>query len=182
VPNVHNMSLIAAVDVLISLNFAVVFDFMYFRFRPSKAKSIGNPRIRIRIRIHTIMSWIRNIEFYLRIRGTAHQRTVTCPSRAAPAHSLQRASEALRRCPDRYTYFYLAILLTIHALLFLELQGEFLDFFFYMYGIQHCFICHPLRFHCSTGLDLFDNNNLHSFLQICALQGSSSLLINICVF
>jgi hypothetical protein len=41
-PNVHNMSLTAAIDVLFSLNFAVVFDFMYFRFRPSKAKSIGN--------------------------------------------------------------------------------------------------------------------------------------------
>jgi hypothetical protein len=42
VPNVNNMSLTAAIDVLVSLNFAVVFDFMYFRFRPSKAKSIGN--------------------------------------------------------------------------------------------------------------------------------------------
>jgi hypothetical protein len=42
VPNVHNMSLIAAIDVLFSVNFAVVFDFMYFHFRPSKAKSIGN--------------------------------------------------------------------------------------------------------------------------------------------
>ena len=41
-PNVHNMSLTAAIDVLFSVNFAVVFDFMYFRFRPSKAKSIGN--------------------------------------------------------------------------------------------------------------------------------------------
>jgi hypothetical protein len=36
------MSLTAAIDVLFSLNLAVVFDFMYFRFRPSKAKSIGN--------------------------------------------------------------------------------------------------------------------------------------------
>jgi hypothetical protein len=42
VPKVHNMSLTAAIDVLFSLNFAVVFDFMYFRFCPSKAKSIGN--------------------------------------------------------------------------------------------------------------------------------------------
>ncbi len=41
-PNVHNMSLTVAIDVLFSVNFAVVFDFMYFRFRPSKAKSIGN--------------------------------------------------------------------------------------------------------------------------------------------
>ncbi len=41
-PNVHNMSLTAAIDVLFSLYFDVVFDFMYFRFRPSKAKSIGN--------------------------------------------------------------------------------------------------------------------------------------------
>jgi hypothetical protein len=42
VPNVPNMSLTAAIDFLFSLNFAVVFDFMYFRFRPCKAKSIGN--------------------------------------------------------------------------------------------------------------------------------------------
>ena len=41
-PNVHNMSLTAAIEVLFSLNFAVVFDSKYFRFRPSKAKSIGN--------------------------------------------------------------------------------------------------------------------------------------------
>ncbi len=41
-PKVNNMSLTAAIDVLFSLNFAVVFDFMYFHFRPSKAKSIGN--------------------------------------------------------------------------------------------------------------------------------------------
>jgi hypothetical protein len=42
VSNVHNMSLTAAIDVLFSLNFPVVFDFIYFRFRPNKAKSIGN--------------------------------------------------------------------------------------------------------------------------------------------
>ncbi len=41
-PNVHIMSLTAAIDVLFSVNFAVAFDFMYFRFRPSKAKWIGN--------------------------------------------------------------------------------------------------------------------------------------------
>jgi hypothetical protein len=29
-------------EVCLPFNFAVVFDFMYFRFRPSKAKSIGN--------------------------------------------------------------------------------------------------------------------------------------------
>ena len=40
--NVHNMSLTAAIDVLFSVNFADVFDFMYLRFRPSKAKPIGN--------------------------------------------------------------------------------------------------------------------------------------------
>jgi hypothetical protein len=40
-PNVHNMSLTAAIDVLFSVNFAIVFDLMYFRFRPSKAKSVG---------------------------------------------------------------------------------------------------------------------------------------------
>jgi hypothetical protein len=28
----------AAIEVRFSLNFAVVFDFIYFRFRPSKAK------------------------------------------------------------------------------------------------------------------------------------------------
>jgi hypothetical protein len=36
------MTLTAAIDVLFSLYFVVTFDFMYFRFRPSKAKSIGN--------------------------------------------------------------------------------------------------------------------------------------------
>jgi hypothetical protein len=36
------MSLTTAIGVLFSVNFAVVFDFMYFRFRLSKAKSIGN--------------------------------------------------------------------------------------------------------------------------------------------
>ncbi len=36
------MSRAAAIDVLFSFNFAVVFDFMYFCFRPSKAKWIGN--------------------------------------------------------------------------------------------------------------------------------------------
>ncbi len=41
-PNVPNMTLTAAIDVLFSLDFAVIFDFMYFRFRPSTAKSIGN--------------------------------------------------------------------------------------------------------------------------------------------
>ncbi len=41
-PNVPNMTLAVAIDVLFSLDFAVIFDFMYFRFRPSKAKSIGN--------------------------------------------------------------------------------------------------------------------------------------------
>ncbi len=32
------LSRTAAIDVLFSVNFAVVFDFMHFRFRPSKAK------------------------------------------------------------------------------------------------------------------------------------------------
>jgi hypothetical protein len=38
------MSLTAAIDVLFSLNFVVVVDFMYMylRFRPSKAKSTDN--------------------------------------------------------------------------------------------------------------------------------------------
>jgi hypothetical protein len=33
-----NFAQTAAIDVLFSLNFAVVFDFIYFRFRQSKAK------------------------------------------------------------------------------------------------------------------------------------------------
>ncbi len=37
-----NFARTAAIDVLFSINFAVVFDFIYFRFRPSKAKWIGN--------------------------------------------------------------------------------------------------------------------------------------------
>ncbi len=41
-PNVHNISLTAAIEVLFSLNFAGVFEFTHFRFRPSKAKSIGS--------------------------------------------------------------------------------------------------------------------------------------------
>jgi hypothetical protein len=36
------MSLTAAIDVLFSLNLAVIFDLMYFCFRHSKAKSMGN--------------------------------------------------------------------------------------------------------------------------------------------
>jgi hypothetical protein len=36
------MSLTAAIDVLFSVNCAVVFDFMYFGFRHSKAISIGD--------------------------------------------------------------------------------------------------------------------------------------------
>jgi hypothetical protein len=42
VSNDQNLSQTAAIDVLFSINFAVVFDFIYFRFRPSKAKWIGN--------------------------------------------------------------------------------------------------------------------------------------------
>ncbi len=33
-----NLSQTAAIEVRFSLNFAVVFDFIYFRFRPSNAK------------------------------------------------------------------------------------------------------------------------------------------------
>ncbi len=42
VSNILNMSRTAVIEVLFSFNFDVVFDFMYFRFRPSKAKWIGN--------------------------------------------------------------------------------------------------------------------------------------------
>ncbi len=42
VSNCTNLVRTAAIEVCFSLNFAVVFDFIYFRFRPSKAKSIGN--------------------------------------------------------------------------------------------------------------------------------------------
>jgi hypothetical protein len=38
VSNDHNLSRTAAIDVLFPFNFAVVFDFIYFRFRLSKAK------------------------------------------------------------------------------------------------------------------------------------------------
>ncbi len=40
--NDPNLARTAAIDVLFFINLAVIFDFMYFRFRPSKAKSIGN--------------------------------------------------------------------------------------------------------------------------------------------
>ena len=33
-----NLAQTAAIDVRFSINFAVVFDFIYFRFRPSTAK------------------------------------------------------------------------------------------------------------------------------------------------
>jgi hypothetical protein len=36
VSKVPNMSWTAAIDVLFSIHFAVVFDFIYFRFRPIK--------------------------------------------------------------------------------------------------------------------------------------------------
>ncbi len=42
VANNRNWSRTAAIEVFLAFNFAVVFDFMYFRFRPSKAKSIGD--------------------------------------------------------------------------------------------------------------------------------------------
>jgi hypothetical protein len=42
VSNDPNLSRTAAIDVLFFINLAVIFDFFYFRFRPSKAKSIGN--------------------------------------------------------------------------------------------------------------------------------------------
>ncbi len=42
VSNCPNLARTAAIEVRFSLNFAIVFDFMYFRFRPSKAKWIGD--------------------------------------------------------------------------------------------------------------------------------------------
>jgi hypothetical protein len=42
VANDRNWSGTAAIEVCLLFNFAIVFNFMYFRFRPSKAKSIGN--------------------------------------------------------------------------------------------------------------------------------------------
>jgi hypothetical protein len=42
VSNDPNLARTPAIDVLFFINLAVIFDFMYFRFRPSKAKSIGN--------------------------------------------------------------------------------------------------------------------------------------------
>ena len=41
VANNRNWSWTAAIEVCLPFNFAVVFDFIYFRFRPSKAKWIG---------------------------------------------------------------------------------------------------------------------------------------------
>ena len=40
--NCPNLPGTAAIGVRFSVNFAVVFDFIYFRFRPSKAKWIGD--------------------------------------------------------------------------------------------------------------------------------------------
>jgi hypothetical protein len=37
-----NLARTAAIEVCLPFNFAVVFDFTYFRFRASKAKSIGD--------------------------------------------------------------------------------------------------------------------------------------------
>ncbi len=39
--NDPNLARTAAIDVLFFINLAVIFDFMYFRFRPSKAKSLS---------------------------------------------------------------------------------------------------------------------------------------------
>jgi hypothetical protein len=41
VSNCPNLARTSAIQVRFSLNFAVVFDFIYFRFRPSKEKLIG---------------------------------------------------------------------------------------------------------------------------------------------
>ncbi len=40
--NDRNWPQAAAIEVCLHYNFAVIFDFMYFRFRPSKAKLIGD--------------------------------------------------------------------------------------------------------------------------------------------
>jgi hypothetical protein len=42
VANNRNWSRTAAIEVCLAFNFAVVFIFLYFRYCPSKAKSIGN--------------------------------------------------------------------------------------------------------------------------------------------
>jgi hypothetical protein len=42
VANDKNWPQIAAIEVCLPYNLAVVFDLMFFRFRPSKAKRIGN--------------------------------------------------------------------------------------------------------------------------------------------
>jgi hypothetical protein len=42
VANDRNWLQTAAIEVCLPYNFAVVFDFIYFRFRPSKEKRIGN--------------------------------------------------------------------------------------------------------------------------------------------
>ncbi len=81
VSNGPNSSRTAAIDVLFSINFAVVFDFMYFRFRPSKAKWIGN----------VLPNWrnaaIRSMFFFLSlIMRIAYWRT--------------KSSCVIRRCAD----------------------------------------------------------------------------------
>ncbi len=40
--NDRNWPQTAAIEVCLHYNFAAVFDFLYFRFRPSKAKLIGD--------------------------------------------------------------------------------------------------------------------------------------------
>ncbi len=42
VTNVRNRSQTVAIEICLPFNFAVVFDFVYFRFRHSKTKSIGD--------------------------------------------------------------------------------------------------------------------------------------------
>jgi hypothetical protein len=64
VANVHNKSLTAPIEVCLPLYFAVVFDFIYFRFRPSKAQSIGNVCIN---RQSAVLKSIVFFSFILRI-------------------------------------------------------------------------------------------------------------------
>ena len=91
--NVHNMSLTAAIDVLFSLNFAVVFDFMYFRFRPSNAKSIGNV---LQNRRNAAMRSMFFSSFIMRI---AYWRTESvCVIRGCAAHSKKNLRNKIRRC------------------------------------------------------------------------------------
>ncbi len=64
-----NFSRTAAIDVLFSFNFSVFFDFIYFRFRPSKSKWIGN------VLLNRRNAAIRSMFFFSFLTRTAYWLT-----------------------------------------------------------------------------------------------------------